>query len=376
MKKLFSILFLFSTLIPMTFAIPGVTSLIPDKSGEFVYYKDKTFNRESYMGILYYDESTYQIRYYAPEDKNNYLPEKDIAILISINPDSNVWEMTGENIISNVITETEDIEIVNYLHDVLYEFSSRRRKLDSLDPEDSDYIFNKSFKENGIKRSQEYTQFGGVVTIYFDNMIPIFNLKSITDEKGSEVLECCLTGQITSSDDKTFNSFKGFPKEEKKLQKKAEETHRVKSVTYKYNGKKLVLDANWTKQMDNFWTLGNDSMITMGAMPFYSENKKINYIYILRKLMESSNYSYTDLSNIELSYDAKKESYKITSFMYQLQSGNTIRNTKILTEGPVPSDTEGFILEGTQMNYFSISTFENAYKNNPSYFDKIIRSYK
>lgn len=376
MKKLISGLLVSLLFVTFAHAIPGFTSYIADKSGEFVYYKDNSFTRESYIGILYYDESTYQIRYYSPEDKANLLPEKDIAILLTINPDSANWEMTGENILSNLITEKEDIDIVNYLHDILYEFSARRKKIADLSPSNEDYVINSTFKKNGLKRIQDFNQFGGKVSIIFDNMIPIFNIKSITDNTGTEVLECCITGQISSSEDKTFSQFKGFSKSNTKISKGTDEYKRAKSVTYKYNGKKLVLDSNWTQQMENFWILGNDSMITMGAMPIYSEDKTKNSIYIIRKLIESTNGSYSNLSNLELSYDSKKSSYRITALINQPENNNTIRNTKIISEGPVPSDKEGFILEGTQMNFFSISTYEKAYKANTSYFDKIILSYK
>ena len=83
MKKfLLSLLILnFSFLI---FSMPGFESYIPDTSGDFIYYKDNSFVRESYVGILMYNESTFQVRYYAPVDKENKLPEMDIGILISI----------------------------------------------------------------------------------------------------------------------------------------------------------------------------------------------------------------------------------------------------------------------------------------------------
>ena len=59
-KSFFSVLFFsfFSCL----FALPGVTKKIPDLSGQFVYYEDKSFERESYFGIIFYDEGTYGLR--------------------------------------------------------------------------------------------------------------------------------------------------------------------------------------------------------------------------------------------------------------------------------------------------------------------------
>ena len=76
------------------FSLPGVVSPIPDTSGEYVFYEDKTFNRESIVGFLYYREASYAIRYYAPATESE--KEKDITLYISVNPDNPVLELTGE----------------------------------------------------------------------------------------------------------------------------------------------------------------------------------------------------------------------------------------------------------------------------------------
>ena len=61
----------------VAFALPGVESYIPDESGEFIYYSDYSFERTSYIGFMYYNDSTYAIRYYAPMDAAKKLFEKD-----------------------------------------------------------------------------------------------------------------------------------------------------------------------------------------------------------------------------------------------------------------------------------------------------------
>lgn len=360
------------------FSMPGFDSYIPDSSGEYVYYKDYSFKRESYIGLLCYDNSTYQIRYFAPEDKSNYLPSKEIAILLTVNPEANYWEMTGENILTTILPNTDDADIVNYLHDILYEFSARRIKMGKLLPDTPDYTFNKSFKDNGLKAEQDFPQFGGRVTIIFDNMIPLFNIKNIIGINGKPVLECCTTGQLKSSADKSFENFSGFNFAQK-VQNKAKQSQnskKAKAQTVKFNGKKIVLDTDWQQPMENFWTLGNDSMITIGAIPFYSDDYFRNYTYIIRKLIQSSNGAYTDLTSMEISFDSKKDLYKLTAISAQPEINKNVVNVKILSEGPVPSETEGFIKEGKQINYFSISTYENAYLENEAYFDRIVRSYK
>ncbi len=111
-------LFLFACFLfpPLAFALPGVQPSIPDLSGQYVYYKDTTFERESYTGILCYDESTYALRYYAPMT-NKKQRAKDIQILFSLDPTKNHVDLTGERIITAITPE--DTDIVNYLHDSL-----------------------------------------------------------------------------------------------------------------------------------------------------------------------------------------------------------------------------------------------------------------
>ena len=190
MKK--TILSLLSSIILTTvsFALPGTTSFIPDSAGEYAYYQDTSFTRESYVGILTYDEATYQIRYFAPQDNEAILPEKEIAILLTVDPRADVWTMTGEKIISTILPDTDDTDIVNYLHDLLYEFSARRIKADAVE-------------DSSLQLDQDYAQFGGNVTITFDARVPVFNIRKITDEKGNAVLDCVTIGTIKSSEDNT-----------------------------------------------------------------------------------------------------------------------------------------------------------------------------
>ena len=152
MKKLLLTLTILLCVAVSAFTLPGFTPFVPDTAGEYVYYRDYSFNRESYIGILNYDDTSYQIRYYAPADRDLVLPETNLAILFSLNPESNFFDMTGEKIITDVDPYGDDVDILNYLHDLLYEFSSRRIKLDDLEGTE-------------IFTTQEFEQFGGKVTM-------------------------------------------------------------------------------------------------------------------------------------------------------------------------------------------------------------------
>lgn len=331
-------------------ALPGFTSFIPDSAGEYVYYRDSSFTRESYIGILGYDNSTIQIRYFAPQDDEAMLPSKEIAILITVDPESDYWNMTGERIVSTILPDTDDTDIVNYLHDLLYEFSARR-------------ISAVEVESDKVIKDQEYAQFGGKVSVTFDARVPLFNLRTITDEKGTKVLDCVTIGTISSSTDNTFELFNGVSAQKPSVQKETKKP--AKSKVCKFENRSVTLDENWEQKMENFWTLGNDSLITMSSLPKVSENKVLNDLYVQRKLLESSAGSYTDFQNCEIIYTQAKDSYKITSTSFFPESDINIFITKILTR----NKEGGF-------DYFSISTYQTAYLKTPAYFDKIVRSYK
>ena len=332
------------------FALPGFTSFIPDSAGEYVYYRDTSFNRESYIGILGYDDATIQIRYFAPLDDEAKLPAKEIAILVTVDPKADYWNMTGEKIISTILPDTDDTDIVNYLHDLLYEFSARR-------------ISQVAVESDKVVTDQDYAQFGGKVAITFDARIPLFNIRSIANGKGEKVFDCITIGTIKSSEDKTFEGFSGIKTLKSDVQKETKKT--AKPLVCKFENRSVTLDENWEQKMENFWTLGNDSLITMSVLPKVSENKTLNDLYVQRKLLESTEGSYTDFQNCEITYTQAKDSYKLVSTSYFPESNTTVNIIKILTR----NKDGGF-------DYFSISTYQTAYLKNPSYFDKIVKSYK
>ena len=344
-KLLLSILFAFTLF--SAFAIPGATQYIPDASGEYVYYKDNTFNRESYVGILFYDDSSYKIRYYAPKDDVAMLPEKDLSILVSVNKDAIFWDMTGEYIMSHILPESEDTDLVNYLHDILYDFSARRNKIQDVE-------------SMSLRSSQDFPQFGGSVTIIFDAIVPIFNIRDIISVDGTKALECLCIGKLSSSEDKSFDSFSGFPQVQ---QEKAAKIPSKKAVKVSYEGKSLKLDENWTQSLENFWTLGNEALLTMAFIPDASKDKNYNNLFIIRKLMLSSLNSYINFQTSTINID-KKGNISLKCKSYDSQT-----NTNITTDKILQKKTGGF-------DFLSLAVYSDVYAANQSYFNKIVKSYK
>lgn len=354
MKKLISAL-IFALGLTLAWAMPVFDSYLPDTSGEYVYYKDKSFDRESYIGIIYYDDETFGIRFYAPKDDEKFYPEKEIAILLTVDSKANHWEMTGEKILTNISPDPEsvDAQIVNYLHDLLYEFSSRRSKHPaiSLQNQQEESYFT------------DFVQFGGSVKVVYDCIVPIFNIRTIISEKDGKVFDCVTFGQIKSTSDTTFTDFKGisFDEADAKNQKTYKKS---KAMLVAYENQTVVLDKGWTQQLENFWTLEEDSLIAMSAIPPFYEDYDKNACFMVRKLLLSSPESYTDFANTE--YFIEPGKIKIVSKTAQTKTSRMIVNTKILTKNK----------EKNNFDYFSIATYENAYKKNQAYFERIIKSYK
>lgn len=366
MKKLFlSFLILqFSFLI---FAMPGFKSYIPDVSGEFVYYKDNTFVRESYIGILMYDESSFQVRYYAPEVKSQKLAEMDISILISIDPTSDYWNMTGERLMTPINNTEEEIDVLNYLHDILYEFSSRRNKVSNITPENPYYSTSRNFYSNGISIRQDYPQFGGSVYINFDPIIPFFNIKTISDLSGKILMQCVLSGKIESSQDKGFSDFKGFGNGKfstklEKQNKKAAPENITSDNLY------VTLDSDWTEPIEGYTAIhafGDEAVLFLLVTENYSNEPLYALMTLLRTEIQSTQASYIDLADFEYKLDLTECKVKI------IKKTIDVNKNKYISFGIYSKQKES-----NNFDVFYLSTTMHAYTVRKSYYDKIIASYK
>ncbi len=336
------------------FALPGFTSFVPDTAGEYVYYRDYSFTRESYIGLLAYDESNYQIRYYAPADRATAQAEKALAILFSVNPEADHMDMTGEMIMTEVDPNSEDdVDILNYMHDIIYEFSSRRIKADSVHAEP-------------VSLTQDYEQFGGKVSICFDSLIPLFNIKSIKGTDGSVLLSCITIGRIISGEDTSFEDFHGL------LEAKpyhAPTKTKVKGKSQKFStqdGQTITLDSNWESAADNMWMFGEEAFLTIASVPTYFEDKNVNDIFVLRRITESTGGSYTDFESLDLTVDNKKHLTKVFARSSQPDTGRIVYVIKELTTNPAKEIN----------SYLSLAAFEDSYLEKSSYYTKLLKSFK
>ena len=336
------------------FALPGFTPYVPDTAGEYVYYRDYSFAHETYIGILNYDDTSYQIRYYTPANRDFAVPEKSIALLFSVNPESDFFDMTGERIITDIDPYGDDVDILNYLHDILYEFSARRIKCDELGAQP---VFS----------TQEYEQFGGNVTICFDSLIPLFNIKSIKNNQDGNLAFTCVTyGRIINAQDTSFEDFKGL------LPSKPYHAPTVKKVKGKakkfttQDGQTITLDSNWEQKMDNLWMFGEEASVSIATIPGYFEDNDLNTLFVLRRITESTSGSYTDIQNMELTTDSKHFITKVTAHISQPDNNKVVYVIKEITTNP-----------NAQLNsYVSIAAYEDNFLEKSSYYTKLLKTFK
>ena len=340
MKKLLSsitALFLTVTL----YAMPGFTSYIQELPGQYVYYEDKTFTRKSYFGILQFDEKTFAARYYAPADKTQKKPETDVEIYFTVDPKADHLEMTGEKIMSGFTPE--ETELVNYIHDMLYELSARRIKLGPL-----------SEKKRIVRNSEHFGQFGGFVTVEYDGVVPLFNIKSVFTEESSPEFFVVTCGQLTSGTDKSFERFKGFPEQINDNKHAMPKSNKTKEQSFSTeSGKTFYLDSSWTQSMENVFMLGDAALITAGTIPYAPVD------FFIRQFMLSTGDSYLDWTRTECT--EKDGNISISGIFYQPSTKNFSRNFKVAQKND------------SKYDFVTLTVFYSVYEKNRSYFNKIMK---
>lgn len=369
-KKILSFFVFILVISNFIFALPGFTPCLKDVSGDYVFYRDYTFKRESYVGFLMYDEGTYAARYFAPKTEN--APAKEVKILFTVNTEKDFMELTGEKIIS--AREADDAEIVNYLHDMIYELNGRRIKAGSVTPKDVDFSDDDvPFLRQGKIVADEFMQFGGDVKVVYDYVVPLFNVKSIYDYSGNAKFEVVTIGRLTSSDDKSFDNFAGFDELEnfgKDAKKKSDVAKKIKVskkdvvINKTEDGQVVALDSGWTRSMDNLWMRENDAVISAikVSKDFGAENElHADLGFMLKQFLINASGVYRDWKSLFVDFD--DEDMKIQSLVYQ--PGKVTRNfIKIESED-----------ESEDCAIMTLSVFENVYKKNSKYFNEILDSY-
>lgn len=367
MKKTSLISLFFSFVLMMIasslFAFPGIQSYLKDDSGQYVYYRDYTFPYEAYVGILHYDEGTYGMRFYAPNQplegvspsSNGQVvgAPKAVEILFTLNTERDVTEITGERFLTNITGS--DTEIVNYLHDLIYEFSARRRKLTD------------SVVKSEVSSREDFSQFGGKVTMKYSFDIPIFNLKEIIDVDGKPAFQVTTVGALTSSSDNSFFEFTGFPAPMQDKPRSFTSTEKKPNKKIEVGSQEIKLDSQWTQAAENMYLLGDVAMIVFSEFQpteqVAAAGSQAIFDALCRNLSLGTTGTYTDWGNRKVK-EGKNE-LEITIRNHIPQDQAVSQNFKFVTKNKAGS-----------YSIMTLTIFDNAYKANRKYFDAIVKSYK
>ncbi len=341
---------------------------LKDTSGEYVYYRDYSFTRESYIGFLYYDDSTYRVRYYAPATEK--LTEKTADILFSVSSAKNRIELTGERFV--IPPAQEDTGLINYIHDLLYELSARHIKAaENVSDKENfaviDYSKSKTnFMDTGLQISDDYEQFGGKVTMIYDAVVPIFNLKKILDYAGKDIFIAITTGCLQDSNDTSFSSFKGFSFRSNsyeapiiKSSDKVELEYTVQINKRQNFTQKVKADKNWALASQNMWTLGDTAFISLAG---FRSQESLQSVQIIRRYIASNSYAYSDWTNANIYVHGN--TIKISSRLENQRNGNLVTDIKTITK-----------IADNFFGCFSLTIFTADYLKNRGYFDTISKNY-
>lgn len=341
MKKIiYIVLFVFIDILK-TFALPGFTPIIDTSSGDYAWYRDETFSRQSFIGFLCYDNDTYQMRYFAPGNKKKHLPQLNVAIYVTLDKSKDYADFSGERIIS--ARTSQDAAIINYLHDIFYEFCKRRAAVLKL-------------SNKPLKISDDFEQFGGPVDLMFDSLVPIFNLRYIENNKGEKKFSLITAGKLLSSDDSAFDNFCG-------LEISEQEKHKflapkgVDPVDFQTGNQSITVDSTWTPIAENSFACGNVANITC------AQGSGVAGIALIRRLLQSTGTALKDWESLTIDGD-DKNGFVIKTYVHDKDATGVMYNIMNLKQ----SGDNSFY-------YFSISVYKDVYEKNKKYFDTIINSY-
>lgn len=365
MKKHFLPVFVFCLFSAAVQAIPGVSHFIDDFPGEYIFYEDFSFTRKSYIGFLTYSDGAFAARYFAPATET--LPYKNIELLFSVDAKKDYVDMTGEQFVTPILEE--DTEIINYIHDLIYEFSTRRKKAGEISPAvEADasknpgvkFVKSTNFLESGFSKTERFDQFGGDVCIYYDYLAPIFNIKKIVSNSGEPLFVAVASGILKSSDDRSFSEFK-ITEPAKKLPVHKVKNRKPAKKIFEFENMKLTLDENWSNasQLQNILFYGDAAMIRTSAIAGDEM-----YLYLKTVLLSSSD-SFLPWNKISII----EENNRLTVYSTSYSGKNDYRvfNSFVRSGG---RDSGG------EAMWLSLSVSVGDYEKNRVYFSNILKEWK
>jgi len=339
-------------------------------SGDYAVYRDFSWEKPTWIGFLYYDDSTYGAVAVTPSTGAN------VSVLFRVENVDGKLVLTGQNIISKITQN--DVVTVNYLMSLLPDLYAWRQAAGSTPAADSSSAAKSPAKAGTVAalparspllppalvHSLNKVEFGGDVTLRYVPEVPVFNLHSMTGAAGKPVLELARAGRIRSGEDSTFFGFAPVPELStlKKATPLALDPSR-KGELKTVDGIVLKLDGQWTMVADNTFFLADEAAlivdtIDLAAMGVPAENLSAAKLplTLVTLFSLSSKTSWAIPSALAVSGTAKR--FRIENLFYDSETGRANRDIKIC----IP-------LAGNKCTVISLSVADVSYQANRAYFE-------
>jgi len=345
----------------------------PPVSGDYAVYRDYSWEKPTWIGFLYYDDSTYGAVAVTPSTGAN------VSVLFRVENVDGKLVLTGQNIISKITQN--DVITVNYLMSLLPDLHAWRQAAAAgsapagvsqvkagaapAQPE-AGMPARSPLLPPMVVQSLNKIEFGGDVTLRYVPEAPVFNLQAMTGAAGKPVLELARMGRIRSGEDATFFGFTPTP--DLSILKKGtpfalDPKRKAESKTV--DGVVLKLDGQWTMVADNTLFLADEAAlivdtIDLAAAGLSAENSsQANLPLTMVTLFSlSSKTSWSVPSALAFSGTAKR--FRIENLFYDSETGRANRDIKIC----IP-------LANGKCTVISLSVSDVSYQANKAYFEEL-----
>jgi hypothetical protein len=337
----------------------SMEAFTPGVSGDYVVYRDHSWKNPTWIGFLYYDESTYGAIAVTPSTGSR------VTVLFRVETADGTMVLTGQNVTSRA-SASDDVIAVNYLMALLPDlYAWRQSAVSSRDTVPAGA--RSALLPPLVRSAMNLPQFGGDVALTWVAEVPLFNLQGIARATGATgtvgaILELARIGRIRSGGEQDFFGF--LPAPEPKSGASLAVPAKLKTETRVVDGLSLRLDGQWTMIADNTFLLGNAAALIVDTLDpallgFAAENLPLS---LVRLFSLSSGSSWMDPAELSVSGDAKD--FRISNLVYDAETGTANRDIKRC----IPS------ADGKKCAVVSLTVSETAWRANRAYFEAILNT--
>ncbi len=352
---------LFLTPLPVPAQAPGGAGGLysgQPVSGDYAVYRDGSWKEPTWIGFLYYDDSTWGAFLKAPTRST------DVRILFRAEPADGKLVLTGQNIISKI--SNDDVETVNYLMGLLPDLfswsSSASAEGNRLEGERSPLAGRSALLPPASRTKRTEAQFGGEITLEWAPEVPLFGLSSLSTSTGSRLLTLDRTGRVGSKGDSVFFDFKPLAYDAPESGDTVRSiTPAGKGETRVIDGIELHLDGNWTMVADNAFFMGNDAMLVVSRLDTTAHTERDLAAALVRRFSLSGDMDYA--LSAETSLSGTPDRFLIGNLFYDAESRSFKRDLKLCLPERGPDGS----LSGVQV--LTLVVDDRLYGKNREYFD-------